>query len=68
MGNNDNEHNKMNEKTLKMEWKCKAFDGLMATVEHLKTVNEKLEQTSTLKINGQGGLTSKSAEFLKKRR
>ncbi|XP_045447793.1 uncharacterized protein LOC123656127 [Melitaea cinxia] len=43
MGFINDEHNKINEKIAKMESKFKAFDALVTTVEHLRTVNEKLE-------------------------
>lgn len=43
------EHYKMNEKIEKVALKFKAFDALVTTVEHLKTVKEKLEADTNAK-------------------
>ncbi|XP_046961262.1 protein eyes shut-like [Vanessa cardui] len=39
----NDEHNKINDKIFQMETKFKAFDALVASVEHLKSVSEKIE-------------------------
>nr|XP_026497986.1 uncharacterized protein LOC113402084 [Vanessa tameamea] len=43
MGFINDEHNKINDKIFQMETKFKAFDALVTSVEHLKSVSEKIE-------------------------
>ncbi|XP_050355234.1 uncharacterized protein LOC126776627 [Nymphalis io] len=43
MGFINDEYNKINDKIFQMETKFKAFDALVTSVEHLKSVSEKIE-------------------------